>query len=135
MKKLFGIVVLALVVLGLRAYGPLAGIAGLGGDRVIAHAYQDHRSGVQVTGKGVVVEVLPDDNDGSRHQRFILKLSSGHKLLIAHNIDLAPRIPSLTTGDRVAFHGVYEWKPEGGVVHWTHGDPNGRHKAGWVRRR
>lgn len=108
---------------------------GVGGDGAIVDAYQEQRSGVQVTGEGVVVNVLPDDNDGSRHQRFILKLSSGHTLLIAHNIDLAPRIPSLRTGDRVGFHGVYEWNPKGGVVHWTHDDPRGRHPAGWVRRR
>ena len=113
----------------------MAGIAGIGGDAVITRAYQDHRSGVSVTGEGVVVEVLPDDNDGSRHQRFILKLSSGHTILVAHNIDLAARIPALQTGERVAFRGVYEWNSEGGVVHWTHGDPRGRHEAGWVRRR
>src|SRR5690606_18291591 len=48
----------------------------------------------QVQGEGVVVRTLPDDNDGSRHQRFILELPSGQTILIAHNIDLAPRIPS-----------------------------------------
>lgn len=112
-----------------------AGGIGTGGDEVIAHAYRNHQSGIQVTGEGVVVQILADDNEGSRHQRFILRLSSGQTLLIAHNIDLAARIPSLATGDRVAFHGVYEWNAEGGVVHWTHGDPNGRHAAGWVRRR
>ena len=37
------------------------------------------------------------------------------------------------TGDTVAFHGVYEWNAQGGVIHWTHHDPVGRHVAGWLK--
>lgn len=135
MKRLLGILAVLMLVAGLRGCGPLAGIAFLGGDEAIGRAYQRQQSGVQVTGEGTVVEVLPDDHEGSRHQRFVLKLASGQTVLVAHNIDLASRIPSLKVGERVGFHGVYEWKPGGGVVHWTHGDPRGRHEAGWVRRR
>lgn len=80
----------------------------------------------------MVKRILPDDNDGSRHQRFILELGSGHALLIAHNIDVAPRISGLREGDRVEFRGDYEWNPEGGVVHWTHHDAGGRHPGGWL---
>lgn len=96
-------------------------------------AFNERSSGVQVAGEGVVSKILPDDNDGSRHQRFILTLSSGQKLLMAHNIDLAPRIASLMEGDSVAFYGVYEWNVKGGVIHWTHLDPDGRHEAGWLK--
>lgn len=87
----------------------------------------------QVQGEGVVVRVLSDDNEGSRHQRFILELSSGQTILVAHNIDLAPRIPSIAPGETVAFNGEYEWNEKGGVVHWTHHDPNGRHEDGWLK--
>lgn len=90
------------------------------------------RSGQQVRGQGTVSRILSDDNDGSRHQRFILRLSSGRTLLIAHNIDLAPRVPSLRVGDPVSFYGEYEWNDRGGVIHWTHHDPQGRHAAGWL---
>jgi hypothetical protein len=62
------------------------------------------------------------DNQGSRHQRFILKLNSSQTLLIAYNIDLAPKIKNLKVGDHVNFYGEYEWNSKGGVIHWTHHD-------------
>ena len=78
--------------------------------------------------------MLADDDDGARHQRFILRLDSGQTLLVAHNIDIAPRVEGLAAGDVVAFRGVYEWNAEGGTVHWTHRDPGGTHAPGWLRR-
>jgi hypothetical protein len=101
-------------------------------DSILSYCFSHHVSDVQVQGQGVVVKVLPDDNSGSRHQRFIVKLSSGQTVLIAHNIDIAPRIGSLRTGNKVKFYGEYEWNEQGGVVHWTHGDPDGGHEAGWL---
>ena len=96
-------------------------------------AFTVQNSGRQVTGEGTVTKLLADDNDGSRHQRFIVTLTSGQTLLIAHNIDLAPRVASLMPGDTVAFNGVYEWNAKGGVIHWTHRDPSGRYQAGWLK--
>lgn len=93
------------------------------------------RSGQQVSGSGTVIRILADDNDGSRHQRFILQLSSGRTLLIAHNIDLAPRIAALGTGDTVRFYGEFEPNPQGGLIHWTHRDPQGHHVGGWLEHR
>jgi hypothetical protein len=99
---------------------------------VLQHAFTNHISNIQVKGQGIVVKILADDFDGSRHQRFIIKLSSGQTLLIAHNIDLAPRINALQPGDSILFSGEYEWNPQGGVVHWTHRDRHGNHVAGWI---
>ena len=82
---------------------------------------------------GTVVRVLSDDNDSSRHQRFILELANGHTLLIAHNIDLAPRVPNLKSGDTVHFSGQYEDNDRGGFVHWTHHDPQQQHIGGWLQ--
>lgn len=102
-------------------------------DAVIANAFANQISNLQVSGKGVVTKLLPDDNSGSRHQKFILKLANGQTLLVAHNIDLAPRVAGLSEGDSVLFNGQYEWNSKGGVLHWTHRDPNGSHPAGWLQ--
>ena len=104
-------------------------------DEVIQQAFTQKKRALQVNGKGMVSRILADDNQGSRHQRFILKLASGQTLLIAHNIDLAARIDGLQLGDEVSFYGQYEYNDRGGVVHWTHHDPNGRHVAGWLKHR
>ena len=96
-------------------------------------AYQKHKSDIQVEGSGRVVRVLNDDNRGSRHQKFILKLASGLTILIAHNIDLAPRISTISEGHMVQFYGEYEWNTKGGVIHWTHRDPNNQHVHGWLK--
>jgi hypothetical protein len=90
-------------------------------------------SDTQVQGAGVVDRVLGDDNEGSRHQRFLIRLPSGQTILVAHNIDLAPRVSHLQVGDRVEFNGEFQWNEKGGVVHWTHRDPSGRHAAGWLK--
>lgn len=99
----------------------------------LKQAYESQQSDVQVQGSGTVIRILPDDNKGSRHQKFILKLTSGQTILIAHNIDLAPRINAISKGDTVNFYGEYEWNKKGGVVHWTHLDPNRRHTNGWLK--
>lgn len=99
----------------------------------VTSAYENRKSNVQVSGSGVVVRNLADDTSGSRHQKFILRISPSHTLLVAHNIDLAPRINSLHKGDTVNFYGEYEWNSKGGVVHWTHHDPRGKHVGGWLK--
>jgi hypothetical protein len=100
---------------------------------VTPEAGSAYREGQQVRGSGTVVRILSDDNDGSRHQRFILRLASGRTLLIAHNIDLAPRVSGIREGDTVEFYGEFASNTRGGVIHWTHHDPQGRHPDGWLR--
>lgn len=136
MKKLAAFLVVAF--LALYAWqelgvGDQLRFATPGSDSALANAIERRQSDVQVQGEGRVVRILPDDNDGSRHQRFILRLDSGETLLVAHNIDLAPKITSLRTGDSVEFFGEYEWNSKGGVIHWTHHDPRGAHIDGWLK--
>lgn len=101
-------------------------------DDPIARAFASGSSDIQVEGKGTVIRLLSDDLNGSRHQRFIVQLASGQTLLISHNIDIAPRIDGLEEGDSVRFNGEYVWNAKGGVIHWTHHDPRGKHVSGWV---
>jgi hypothetical protein len=99
-------------------------------DEHILRLFEEHRSDQQIAGTGTVVRLLEDDDDGSRHQRFIVELGNGLTLLVAHNIDIAPRLDGLRVGDSVGFTGEYEYNDEGGVVHWTHHDPEGQHPPG-----
>lgn len=141
MRKVFIILIIVAVAYGLEFYqGQAVSTSDSStwspdSSSVIEDAFNNRQSDVQVQGQGTVVRVLSDDVDGSRHQRFILELDSGQALLIAHNIDLAPRLNELSKGDTVSFYGEYEWNEKGGVIHWTHTDPNHRHADGWLKHR
>lgn len=97
--------------------------------------FAEQRSDVIVTDSARIKRVLSDDNKGSRHQRMLVETPSGLTVLIAHNIDLAPRVPDPQVGSEISFQGEYEWTEKGGVLHWTHHDPAGRHPGGWLEYR
>ena len=133
-----GVVVLLLVAL-LYAAAERAGDwlqapdADAPGAAAILRAYAEGTSGVMVETEGVVEAVLRDDLRGSRHQRLIVRVAPDHTVLVSHNIDLAPRVDGIAEGDRLEFRGQYEWNERGGVVHWTHHDPDGRRPGGFLR--
>ncbi len=101
----------------------------------IQSAYNNQQSDKIVIASGIVSKLLADDNKGSRHQKFIVKISSNLSILVAHNIGLAPRINNIKVGDNIEIKGEYEWNTKGGVVHWTHHDPRGNHPGGWLKHR
>jgi len=145
MRKIFAFIGLLAVIFALsqqrgallRATAPTEAEAGprtqTCDESLLTSAYRDHLSHVEICGRGIVAKVLRDDTQGSRHQRFIVRLVSSQTLLIAYNIDIAPYIEGLRQGVPIEFVGEYEWNPQGGVVHWTHHDPAGHHPAGWIR--
>ncbi len=101
----------------------------------VARLMKEQQSGEMVAFDARVVKRLPDDNDGSRHQRFLLAIDAEgapySTVLVAHNIDLAERVP-LEEGDVVSVYGQYEFNDRGGVLHWTHHDPKGWREGGWI---
>jgi hypothetical protein len=102
-------------------------------DQVLKALFDGKISDFQIQGSGTVTKILADDLEGDRHQKFILKLASGQTLLMTHNIDIAPKIDSIAVGDSVEFYGEYVWNGEGGIIHWTHRDPDGVHVDGWLK--
>ncbi len=99
---------------------------------VIEEAFLNNQSNIQVKQVGTIISILSDDTVGDCHQRIIVQLLNMQTLLIAHNIDIALRIPNPVKGKKLKFHGEYEWNSKGGVIHWTHKDPNGIHINGWL---
>ncbi|MEO8161413.1 MAG: DUF3465 domain-containing protein [Arenimonas sp.] len=103
-------------------------------DGSLARAIAAHAEDVAVTGHGMVLKLLADDREGSPHQRIVLRVPGGTTVLIAHNLELAAPVEPLAVGDELEFSGEYVWNEKGGVVHWTHPDPRGHHRAGWIHR-
>jgi hypothetical protein len=112
---------------------PLSGSFALLDNATVEQAFAQKTSDVWVQGAGVVTKLLPDDNKGSRHQKFLVRINAKQTLLFAHNIDLSNRIDALKVGDSIEFKGEYVFNPKGGVIHWTHRDPKGQHEGGWIK--
>lgn len=135
MKKT--LLLLAVLMVGYQAYEQYTHVphtigAEASNNLIIVDAFRKRRSNIQVQGSGTVVKLLADDREGAPHQRFIVRVSPEQTVLIAHNIELSPRIEELRAGESVEFSGEYEWNERGGVVHWTHRDPQRQHPAGWI---
>jgi hypothetical protein len=97
--------------------------------------YDARARDVWVVCSGKVERVLSDDTNPPRHERFILRVpgDDAGTILVAHNIDLAPRVP-IHAGDTVVLRGEYEWNPQGGVIHETHHATSARGEpGGWVK--
>lgn len=99
---------------------------------LISQAFHTKQSGIFVQAHGLVGNIFADDTAPPRHQRFVVRLPSGQTLLVAHNIDIAPRIEDLRTSVPIYFRGEYLWNEKGGTVHKTHHDPSGRMPGGWI---
>ena len=103
-------------------------------DAAIVNDFHNHQSNVEVTADGTVVRLLADRTSSTgTHEQFIVKLSSGDLTVeIEHNISIARRVP-LKDGDHVIVHGEYVWNSQGGLIHFTHHDPQGTHEGGYIQ--
>lgn len=82
-------------------------------------------------GNLVVTKLLPDDNQGLRHQKWQARLSNGGILTIVYNSDMDEKVP-LNVGDVFSVGGQFIWTGNGGLIHWVHDDPKGRRPDGYV---
>ncbi len=103
------------------------------GSKSVLDAFKNKQSNIIVESvAGTVEALLPDDIEGSRHQRFVIRIARNQTVLIVHNIDVSGRLDGLRKGDRVSVKGEYEWNERGGLIHWTHKDPRSSHEDGWI---
>jgi hypothetical protein len=102
-------------------------------DAAVVSDFQNHRSQLEVTADGTVIRLFADraSNSGT-HEQFIIRLR-GEELTveIEHNITIGARVP-VALGDQVIVHGEYIWNAEGGLIHFTHHDPQGTHEGGYI---
>jgi hypothetical protein len=87
-----------------------------------------------VIGRGTVLGVLGTRGGPSgEHEGFLLKLDQQCDLLVRveTNVDITGPVP-LEMGEIVTVKGQFEDDASGGVIHWTHHDPSGRHVSGYV---
>jgi hypothetical protein len=111
-----------------------------GGDDANALVYQawaQQSSHLEVTASGSVAKVLGTRTGPSGpHEGFLLHLRGaggrGLTVRVEDNVDLTGPIP-LAPGDDVEVRGEYIYDPRGGLIHYTHRDPRGRHPDGYVR--
>lgn len=99
-------------------------------NKELENLIRNRQSDEIITISAKVINILADDVKGDKHQRMILKVGK-NTLLLAHNIDLAPRVPA-KKGDTLQIRGEYEWNEKGGVIHWTH-KSNSSHANGWIK--
>lgn len=100
-------------------------------------AWRAGRSHVEVTAHGAVARVLGERVGASgTHLGFLLHLSGGAgrglTVRVEDNVDLTGHI-AVNAGDDVTVRGEYIYDSRGGLIHYTHRDPRGRHESGYVR--
>jgi hypothetical protein len=100
-------------------------------DGEVLEAQAEHARKHEVTVTAPVSKLLPDDTEGIPHERFLIRLSNGSTVLVAHDTARAPRVP-VQAGDTITIHGEYIWNEKGGVLHWTHHSDTPYHPGGWI---
>jgi hypothetical protein len=100
-------------------------------DKEAIRAQLDHAIKREITVTAPVKKLLRDDVEGLPHQRFLILLSNGTTILIAHDLKYAPAVP-IKQGDVLCIHGEYIWNKLGGLIHWTHHSDTAKHESGWI---
>jgi hypothetical protein len=106
---------------------------GTEGDKNLVQAVESNQRTKYVSGSGMkVIELMPDDTQGSPHQKFRVQLSNGRSIMIISNLDMCVHVP-VQVGDSVGAGG--EFIPTGkasGLLHWVHRDPKKQRPDGYI---
>lgn len=121
--------VLTLAGCGASAAGPAS--THISGCSQVAADFKQHRSGIWAGFSGRVTRLLADAHGRYTHQRFITACASGQTIEVVNDISIGTRVP-VVVGGQVTVRGQYIWNDLGGLVHFTHHDPEGG-PGGWIR--
>jgi hypothetical protein len=100
----------------------------------ICQAFNAQQSRVEVVADGTVTRDLGlRAGRSGTHEGYLLRLNGGCNVIlkVETNVDLTGPVP-IRQGEHAIVKGEYEWTRLGGVLHWTHHDPRGRHEGGFV---
>lgn len=84
------------------------------------------------SGQVTVSQILPDDNQGLRHQRWFVRLSDGSVVFAVYNIDMEVDKVPVAVGQEMSLGGEFKWTSNGGLLHWLHADPRKQRPDGYV---
>jgi hypothetical protein len=99
----------------------------------IEFLYKQQRGGTRVTSIGRITKLLDDQQSPYQAQVILIRLSSGRKLLIKHNIEKALPLRSLAVGEMISFSGTYNWNSKGGMVTSTYKQSDKPERSGWLK--
>lgn len=104
----------------------------LEGTEHIEFLYQQQRGGTRVSSIGRITKLLKDQQSPYVAQMILIRLSSGRKLLIKHNIEKAQPLTHLAVGEMISFSGTYNWNNKGGMITSTYKQSDKPLRSGWL---
>lgn len=99
----------------------------------IEFLYNSQRGGVFVESVGRIVKILDDQITPYPAQVILIRLSSGQKLIIKHDINLGSALPTLKKAEALQFKGIYKWNDRGGMILSTHKNNDFPKHSGWLK--
>jgi hypothetical protein len=100
------------------------------GCRSAGRDFRGRRDAVWITVAARVERLLSDTHGRYQHQRFTVRCAGGQTLLIVNDVSIGTRVPA-RPGSSIVVHGQYVWNALGGLIHFTHHDPEGG-PGGWI---
>ncbi len=98
----------------------------------IAFLFKQQRGGKVVNSIGRIVKVLDQAKNPST-QLILLRLNSGQKLLVQHNLEKSQPISGLKAGEVLEFKGLYKWNNKGGLILNTFESVDNPKQSGYLK--